>query len=85
VTDSHGRKVITYCKSFDFVILNGRTRGDFSGNYTHLNFNNGPSAIDYGICNDMGYELIDNFLVLPMNELSDHSKIVTILKEYMGK
>ena len=26
-------------------------------------------------------QLISNFLVLPMNELSDHSKIVTVFKE----
>ena len=79
--DTHGKKIITFCKSFNFIILNGRTKGDNSGNYTHLNFNNGPSAVDYGICNEKGYELIDNFLVLPLNEISDHSKIVTILKD----
>ena len=81
--DSHGKKIISFCKSVDFVILNGRSKGDPCGNYTHLNFNNGPSAVDYGICNENGYELIDNFLILPMNELSDHSKIVTIFKDIL--
>ena len=79
--DSHGNKIITFCKTFDFIILNGRTKGDPCGKYTHLNFNNGPSAVDYGLCNENSYAFITNFLVLPMNELSDHSKIVTIFKE----
>ena len=79
--DSHGKKIITFCKTFDFMILNGRTKGDLCGNYTHLNFNNGPSTVDYGLCNEKSYAFIDNFLVLPMNELSDHSKIVTIFKD----
>ena len=79
--NSHGKMIINFCKTFDFMILNGRTDGDPCGNYTHLNFNNGPSTIDYAICNDKCYKLISNFLVLPMNELSDHSKIVTVFKE----
>ena len=63
------------------MILNGRTEGDPFGNYTHMNFNEGPSAVDYGICNESAYAFISNYLVLPMNELSDHSKIITIFKE----
>ena len=81
IENSHGKKIINFCKTFDFIFLNGRTDGDPCGNYTHLNFNNGPSTIDYAICNAECYKLISNFLILPMNELSDHSKIVTIFKE----
>ena len=76
--NSHGNKIINFCKTFDFMILNGRTEGDPMGNFTHLNFNNGPSTIDYALCNENSYSLISNFLVLPMDELSDHSKIVTV-------
>ena len=81
--NSHGNKIIYFCKTFDFMILNGRTEGDPMGNFTHLNFNNGPSTIDYALCNEKSFSLIYNFLVLPMNELSDHSKIVTVFKEKM--
>ena len=81
--NSHGNKIINFCKTFDFMILNGRTEGDPCGNFTHLNFNNGPSTIDYALCNEKCYELISNFLVLPTNELSDHSKMVTVFKEGM--
>ena len=81
IENSHGKKVINFCKTFDFYILNERTKGDPFGNYTHLNFNNGPFTIDYAMCNEKCYTLLFNFQVLPMNELSDHSKIVTIFKE----
>ena len=78
--NSHGNKIINFCKTFDFIILNGRTEGDPIGNFTHLNVNNGPSTIDYALCNEKCNMLISNFLVLPMNEISDHSKIVTVFK-----
>ena len=81
----HGNKIINFCKTFDFMILNGRTSGDPFGNFTHLNFNNGPSTIDYAICNERCFSSIANFLVLPMNELSDHSKIVVVFKDETNK
>ena len=67
------------------MILNGRTAGDPFGNFTHLNFNNGPYTIDYALCNEKCFSFIANFLVLPMNELSDHSKIVTVFKDRMNE
>ena len=42
--NSHGNKIIDFCKTFDLMILNERTEGDPIGNFTHLN--NGPSTID---------------------------------------
>ena len=80
IINSHGKKIIDFCHSFDFKILNGTTMGDRVGNFTHLNANNGESTIDYALCNHAFYECIDNFMVLPMIELSDHSKIITTFK-----
>ena len=80
ILNSHGEKIIHICKTFDLKILNGRTRGDPIGNFTHLNTNKGESTIDYGICNESLYECVENFMVLPLNEISDHSKIVTVLR-----
>ena len=40
----------------------------------------GESTIDYSICNETLYKCIEDFMVLPLNETSDHSKIVTIFK-----
>ena len=58
--------------------------GDAIGNFTHLNNNKGPSTIDYCLCNNELYDCIENFLVLPLSELSDHSKIVTVFKEVVS-
>ena len=81
LVNSHGEKIIKLCKTFDLIILNGRLKGDAVGNFTHLNKNNGPSAIDYCICSNELYGCIDNFIVLPLTGLSDHSKIVSVFKE----
>ncbi len=80
IVNSHGEKVIRFCKTFDFKILNGRMKGDKIGNFTHANANGGNSTIDYSLCNQHVYKFIENFMVLPITELSDHSKITTLLK-----
>ena len=46
---------------------------------------NGESTIDYSLCNYPLYESIDNFIVLPLTGLSDHSKITTIFKSSITK
>ena len=84
IINSHGSKIIELCKSFDFRILNGRTKGDKIGNFTHLNTNQGFSTIDYSLCTEYLYKFIDNFFVLPMNGLSDHSKICTVFKSCLS-
>ena len=68
---SHRERIIQLCHTFDL---------DASGNFTHLNANKGESTIDYIICNETLYKCIENLMVLPLNEISDHSKIVTIFK-----
>lgn len=80
IVNSHGEKVIRFCKTFDFKILNGRMKGDKIGNFTHANANGGNSTIDYSLCNQQLYNFIENFMVLPITELSDHSKIATLLR-----
>ena len=80
VINSHGEKIIKLCKSYDLRILNGRTKGDVLGNFTHANNNMGTSTVDYALCNQYIYINVENFITLPLNELSDHSKIVTFLK-----
>ena len=80
LSNSHGKKIIQLCRSMDLIILNGRRPGDAIGNLTFMNSSKGTSTIDYSLCNDKFYECVENFLVLPLTELSDHSKIVTVLK-----
>ena len=80
VINSHGKKIMQLCHSLDLIILNGRRIGDAIGNLTFMNANSDTSTIDYSLCNGKFYECVENFLVLPITELSDHSKIVTIFK-----
>ena len=61
-------------------MLNGRTKGDSVGNFTHVNNNEGKSTVDYSLCNQHIYKYVEKFDILPSNKLSDHSKIVTFLK-----
>ena len=82
--NSHGNKIVDICHTFNVIILNGRTKGDMIGNYTHLN-NNGVSTVDYSLCNEHLYDSIENFIVLPLTVLSDHSKVVTIFKNGLPK
>ena len=79
--NQQGRSILELCHTFNLKILNGRSRGDPLGNFTYNNVNLGASTIDYSICSQNIYENINNFMVLPQNELSDHCKIVTEIKE----
>ena len=69
------------CHTFNLKILNGRSNGNPLGNFTYNNVNLGASTIDYSICSQNFYDNINNFMVLPQNEISDHCKIITELKE----
>ena len=84
-TNSHGRKIIQLCQTFDFKILNGLTSGDKIGNMTYFKNDLGASTIDYNLCNFNIFNFIYDFLVLPMTELSDHSKIITLFKKNISR
>ena len=79
VVNSHGKNVLDICRTFNLKIMNGRSLGDPLGNFTYHDMNLGSSAIDYGICNQNFYDHVNNFMVLPQNELSDHCQIITEL------
>ena len=79
--NEQGRKIIDLCKTYNLAIMNGRSEGDPLGTFTYQKENLCNSTIDYSICNKHFYHNINNFMVLPQNELSDHCKIVTELKE----
>ena len=66
-TNGHGEKLINICRSFNLMILNGRTDGDPLGSYTFCDPNIGSSMIDYGIFNQTSNFILKNFMVLPQN------------------
>ena len=59
-----GRLLIETCISFNLAILNGRTRGDLSDQYTWYT-HNGASTIDYAIVDKTLIQHIDHFTVHP--------------------
>ena len=75
--NQEGIKLIDLCKSFDLMILNGRTSGDYWGNFTHYNKNRGASTVDLSIASCKIFENIKNFRVIPQLDLTDHCKIIT--------
>ena len=75
-----GEKLLLLCKSYDMQIANGRTHGDFLGNFTHYNKNTGQSTVDLAVVSDPLFPKIDDFKILPQNIYSDHCKIVLSLK-----
>ena len=79
ILNSHGKKILELCHTFNLSVLNGRLSGDPRGLYTFHDPNLGASTVDYSICSQSFFKHIKNFMVLPQNELSDHSKIVTEL------
>ena len=70
--NNQAEKIIDFCKTFDLMLLNGRTWGDFWSNFTHYNNNGGASAIDISICSCDIVKNITNFRVRPQQEISSH-------------
>ena len=63
------------------MILNGRTDGDYWGNFTHYNKNKGASTIDLAIASCKIFENIKSFKVLPQLDITDHCKIITQIED----
>ena len=72
-----GLKLIDLCKSFDLMILNGRSSGDYWGNFTHYNINKGASTVDLAIVSCKIFDNIKSFRVMPQLDMTDHCKIIT--------
>ena len=72
--DANGSKLIDLCKSYDMQIVNGRSKGDRWGNFTHSNKNKGESTVDMAILSDTMATISNDFEVLPQPDYSDHSK-----------
>ena len=81
-----GKKIIQICKENSLRILNGRTIGDLFGEYTCIKYN-GKSVVDYVIVSKLLLPKIQNFKVLPKEEildtsLSDHNPIIFTLNTF---
>lgn len=76
-TNIRGGELLDFCKTNDYVIVNGRKVGDIFGKYTSHQWN-GSGVVDYLITQNTDYDKIQNFTVgeyIPW--LSDHCPIYT--------
>ena len=72
--DQQGRKILEFCRSSSFRILNGRINNDKAGKFTRYpsNLKDEPSVIDYALSSKCLMKKIHSFSVLPYTGISDH-------------
>ena len=70
----HGNLLVNICKSSQMRIVNGRFLGDSLGYFTFYN-SNGKSTVDYMLTSQNLFYTINNFMVKPPTDLSDHCLI----------
>ena len=76
--NNYGRSLLDLCVGNNLIILNGRTKGDFTGQYTCHTYN-GASVVDYAIASYDLLKSIINFSVDNVNEFSHHSCLSFVL------
>jgi hypothetical protein len=83
--NTRGSSLIDLCISAQLRILNGRTLGDLSGQFT-CHKHNGSSVVDYCIVNETFRELISYFKVSDhLSDLSDHCRLSCMIKRIKYK
>ena len=79
ISNKRGRELLDFCKTNDFIIVNGRKSGDIFGKYTSHQWN-GSSVVDYTITQNTKVNNIQDFSIgdyIPW--LSDHCPINTTI------
>jgi hypothetical protein len=64
IIDSHGKKLIEIMDEANYVLLNGRSNGDYPGKHTFANAN-GKSTIDLVFINSKASHYFSDLKVLP--------------------
>ena len=77
--DSHGRSLLSLCKSTSLIIGNGRLYNDQNGEITFYS-RNGCSTVDYFLLNFDDLKHVSTFEVNPISEFSDHCALRIYLK-----
>ena len=78
--DSHGKKLLSLCKTTGIRILNGRTFGDYFGHCTCYSHNGSPSVIDYMLADSELLKHIECFHVNDPSDLSIHTMLSCSIK-----
>ena len=75
VLDVYGRRLLELCKSTGLVLANGRLGEDNGiGEFTFAS-HQGQSVVDYFLFNPDDRQFINNFVILPFEEYSDHAAL----------
>lgn len=77
IVNQRGKIFINLINDLNLILLNGRSKRDFNGDYTFIS-TNGASCIDFSLINHLGINLIYDFYV-DNNIESNHFPICTIL------
>ena len=76
-SNTRGDELLDFCKTYDYIIANGRKLGDIFGAYTSHQWN-GSSVVDYLLTPSTDLEKIRNFTVGDFSPwLSDHCPLFT--------
>ena len=78
IVNKFGNNLLDICAKFELYILNGRTVGDLSGNYTCFQYNS-RNTVDYFIASDKLIPNINIMKVNPPNHISDHAPVSVTL------
>ena len=78
-TNCYGTSLVELCIENNLFALNGRTKGDLTGQFT-CNTYNGSSVVDYAIVAQELFPLINSFTVDYPNEFSHHSCLIFEMK-----
>ena len=80
--DQQGKKILEFCRSSSYRILNGRVNGDKTGKFTRYpsNLRDEPSVIDYALSSTSLINIIHSSSALPFTGLSDHCCISACIK-----
>ena len=78
-TNCYGTSLVELCIENNLVALNGRTKGDLTGQFTCITYN-GSSVVDYAIVAQELFPLINSFTVDYPNEFSHHSCLNFVMK-----
>ena len=72
--NSLGRNLIDLCLTRQLKIINGRTLGDLTGNFTCIK-RNGNSVVDYIICSESLLHKVIAFKIKHITNFSDHCQL----------
>jgi hypothetical protein len=70
--NSYGKLLVELCCGNDLIILNGRTKGDYIGQFTCQTYN-GASVVDYTIVSSEVVRKMKYFTVSEITQFSHHS------------